>query len=161
MNRAGHVGIAIAVYAPLGFLVARTGAGSLAIVGAATTAALAPLPDVDNEVPLASHRGASHTVWFAVVVAVVLGGIGRELGTATPLAAPAVARRVGWLVGLSAIGSHLAGDALTHAGVRPLAPVGPRVAFGWVSSGDGPIDRVLLWLGIGVLSVALWIGTNG
>ena len=96
MYREGHVGAALLAYAPVGFVVAAAGFRFLSLIGGIGVAALAMLPDYDQKVPGVDHRGPTHTVWFAVVVGVVT------------------------------IGSHIAADALTPAGVRPFAPVRTR-----------------------------------
>jgi inner membrane protein len=65
VHREGHVGAALALYAPVGFPAFVSGFRSLAVLGAIGAVALAMLPDQDMRIPLVSHRGITHTLWFA------------------------------------------------------------------------------------------------
>lgn len=156
MRRTGHYGAALVLYAPLGFALAASGRPDLALIGGAVTLALAPLPDYDLRVPLLTHRGATHTVLFAVLVGVALGGAGRFLGglggNPETIVAP-----VGFAVGLLAIGSHLLADALTPAGITPFWPVFSRTYSLNVARADNPLANYgLLALGV-FLTAALFV----
>jgi inner membrane protein len=126
MYQTGHYGAALLAYAPLGFVVAAAGLQSLALVGGALALALAMVPDWDTKLPVVAHRGPTHTVWFAVLVAlaVAAGGfvLAQSRGTVTALALAGFA----FLVGFVTICSHIAADAMTPMGVTPFTPVSDR-----------------------------------
>jgi len=77
------------------------------------------VPDLDQRVPGIAHRGSTHTIWFALVVGVITAITAVVLATAGPV----LSAVTGFVVGASTIGSHIAADALTPAGVRPWRPV--------------------------------------
>ena len=166
----GHVGAALLAYSPVAFVALGSGAPRLAVAGAATTVALASLPDVDLYVPGVAHRGHVHTVWFAVAVgatcAVAFAAGGDPpiaLSTGGPDAAGSDALRLdvfGFVVGTAAICSHLAADALTPMGVAPFAPLRRRrISLGLTRSADRGANRRLLLLGLVTAVGAALCGT--
>ncbi|PSP82116.1 metal-dependent hydrolase [Halobacteriales archaeon QS_1_68_17] len=161
MYRTGHYGAALLCYAPLGALLLVAGRPGLAVVGGAGVLALARLPDHDLRVPLLSHRGPTHTLLFAAIVGLAVGGVGWLLGSGEAFgsAGGPVLAGLGVLVGTLAVVSHLLADALTPAGVTPFWPFSSRnYSFG-VATADNPIANYgLLALGVFVsvlLAVAL------
>lgn len=159
MYREGHVGAALLAYAPVGFVVAAAGFRFLSLIGGVGVAGLAMLPDYDQKVPGVDHRGPTHTVWFAVAVGVVgaIGG-GAVGASAGPVAAVGLAA-FGFVVGVVTIGSHIAADALTPAGVRPFAPVRTRRYTYDVTKAANPIANYAL-LGIGVVVAMVGVGAG-
>lgn len=156
----GHVGAALAAYSPVAFVSLRLGWVRLAVVGAAVGVALAPVPDVDSYAPRMTHRGFTHSVWFAAVVGA--GAAGAFAGSGDLVAAPSTAglAAFGFAVGTTAILSHLAADALTPMGVAPFAPVvGRRYSLGVTRSADPVANRRLLLLGMGVAATTAVAGT--
>jgi inner membrane protein len=149
MHREGHVGMTLAVYAPIGFIAALIGGLQLALVGGIVAAGLAMLPDIDMRIPLVKHRGITHTVWFALVVGLFVGLLGVAIGSdGGPLIALGVGA-FGFLVGTVSICSHLLADALTPAGVRPYWPRNDVEYTVRVARASNPIANYLL-LGIGL-----------
>ena len=73
MHKEGHIGAALLVYAPLGFVTAVVATLDCAVLGALAAAALAMVPDLDMRVPGIKHRGVTHTVHFAVAVGLSVG----------------------------------------------------------------------------------------
>ena len=80
MNRQGHTGMTLLVFAPLAYLLASDGKLLLAGVCWLGIQAVEPLPDRDFQVPGLSHRGVSHSLLAVLVVGGVLGGIGWLIG---------------------------------------------------------------------------------
>ena len=135
MYRKGHFGIALAV-ASLLVVLAPTPAG---IVIAALSILVEPFPDRDQTIDRVAHRGFSHTIWFALIVALVTGGAAAVVGatlleipglSSTTLGVVFAPARVGSVVvagTLLGIFSHLAGDVITVGtgdyGVQPLWPL--------------------------------------
>ena len=159
MHREGHVGAALLAYAPVGALTLTLGFGTLALLGAGGAVVLAMLPDYDQRVPGLEHRGPTHTVWFALAVGVVLavlGGLsGAEHGLLSALALAVWAS----VVGVATVGSHILADALTPAGVRPLAPYRDDFYCYDLARARNPLaNYALLALGMLAAGAALALG---
>lgn len=180
MHRNGHVGITLLCYAPV-LLVIGTRAEWLlpaAVVAAVLLADLllpvrllvrgatgrrssvsfspAMLPDLDMRLPMVTHRGITHTVWFAVLTAAVAGAIGYQAGRMVGstlfagVASPGLlgAAFCGYL-GLHAVLTHLLGDVLTPAGIRPFSPLVERsFSLGLVRAANRPANLGLYAAGI-------------
>lgn len=123
MHREGHIGAALAAYAPLGAVVLALGFETAAVGGAVGAVGLAMVLDYDQQVPWIKHRGVTHTVRFAVVVLIATALLGAFLGYLHPETALLET------IGLSAFGaavggitilSHIGADALTPMGVEPF-----------------------------------------
>jgi len=153
VHREGHVGAALALYAPVGFPAFVSGFRSLAVLGAIGAVALAMLPDQDMRIPLVSHRGVTHTVWFALLVAGVLGVAGVYLGREQGVTGAAGIGAFAALVGFVTIVSHIAADALTPMGVRPFAPVRGRKYTVALATASNPIANYLLLVLGGAIAV--------
>lgn len=134
MNREGHVEAALALYAPVGFFMKVSGFPSLAMVGAIGAVALAMLPDQDIRIPVVFHRGITHTIWFALLVAGVLGLAGAFLGREKGVAGGIWVGIFAAVVGFVTIVSHIAADAITPMGVNLL----PRSRTGRTPSPSPP-----------------------
>ncbi|WP_418284311.1 metal-dependent hydrolase [Halorubrum sp. DTA46] len=167
----GHVGIALLAYAPIAAVVRAAGEPELAVLGAAVAVAFATLPDADHWFPI-PHRGPTHTVAFAVGVAIAVatttaavltvfaGGVtvdGPMAGGVTPLF-PVIPLFVGG-VAFTSVCSHLAGDAITPMGIRPLRPVSEaHVTLNLTPAKDPWANR--LFFGVGVVALALALGVS-
>ena len=153
MYKYGHVGAALLLYAPVGFLLLTSGLGELAVLGGLLSIALSTLPDADHSLPLVSHRGITHTVYFALGIGVFVGLLGylsADLLGYDPLLLAAV----GFGVSTLAICSHLLADSITPMGIRPFAPL-----WGWHYSANvvpakNPIANFLL-LATGIMAVTV------
>lgn len=159
MHQEGHIGAALLAYAPVGAVTLALGFDTLALLGAAAVAALSMLPDVDHRVPGIAHRGPTHTVWFVLGVAAVLGLLG---GLAGSEAGPVAALGLGSFavaVGVAALGSHLLADSLTPTGIRPFAPWRSRhYSYDLTTSANRMANYALLALGVVAAGVALAVG---
>jgi inner membrane protein len=161
MYRTGHYGAALLVYAPAGAIAIALGFETLALAGGAVAVWGAKLPDVDLKLPLVSHRGVTHTVWFALLAGVVLGGVGVLVGANRGSLEAAGLAAFGATVGVLTIGSHILADALTPMGVRPFAPVSDREYSLALATADSPIANFgLLVLGIAGAALAFVAGTT-
>jgi inner membrane protein len=151
MYRTGHYGAALLAYAPLGFLCLATGRPTLAAVGAVLSLGLSMVPDWDHWLPIVSHRGVTHTVWFALFVGSLLGAAGWRLGRHVGFAARPHLGAFGLAVGSVAILAHVFADALTPMGVRPFAPLCEDTISLRVMRAGNPVGNGLL-LVLGVLA---------
>lgn len=152
MHREGHYGAALLAYTPLGVVATLVAGPQFALVGAVAAVGLAMAPDVDVRVPGLAHRGPTHTVWFALLVGVVLGGAGGAVGaTRGDVLATVGLGLFAFCVGVVSVCSHVAADALTPAGVTPLAPIDDRHVSYSVARASNPLANYgLLALGVAV-----------
>lgn len=156
MYRTGHYGAALLAYAPLGFCTLVVGFRDLALLGGAVALALATLPDIDHRLPGVSHRGATHSVWFAVAVGVLVGVAGVAVGAGRGTLGGAGVGLFGFAVGTVAILSHLGADALTPMGITPFAPLrGDHYSLDVTRAANPVANAVLLVAGIAVTAGAL------
>ena len=159
MYRNGHVGASLVVYAPFGFLVTALASIEVAAAGAFGVASLAMVPDLDTRVPFVEHRGITHTVWFALFVGVVLGGVGLAVGLQRGLAEALLFGAAAFLFGAVTIVSHILADALTPTGIRPYAPVrDTEYSLDLFTAANPFANYGLLGLGGVVVAVALVAG---
>jgi len=161
MYQYGHYGAALLAYAPVGLVVAGTGNAEAAILGGVAAAGLSTLPDVDHRLPLVEHRGPTHTVWFGLAVAITTGVLGVVAGGQRgPLAAMGLGA-LGFVVGELAVGSHIAADALSPAGVEPFAPLRTDWYSADLVRAKNPVANVaLLVLGVLTAALALAVGVR-
>ena len=160
MYQTGHYGVALLAYAPVGFVVTAAGFRTLALVGGALAVALAMVPDWDTRVPFVAHRGPTHTVWFAVLVAAVVaaGGflVGQPRGVATAIALAGF----GFVVGFVTICSHIAADSITPMGVTPFTPFSDRhITYDVVPAKHTVANYLLLGVGVAASAGALGLAT--
>ena len=123
MQRDGHVGIGLALYAPFAFLLAWGGLLTPLALGAVGVAFASTAPDVDLRLPLVAHRGITHTLLAAAVaglayaaagVYLAQAGVGVRAGADAALPGhpglvPVAAGGFGFLVGTLSILGHLLG----------------------------------------------------
>ena len=129
MHQEEHYGAALLAYAPLGAVLAAIGGQQPAVLGLVTVAALAMVPDQDQRIPRITHRGITHTVWFALVIGLAVGLAGAYVGNVLSdgaIRTIVLAGGFGFVVGTLSILSHIAADALTPMGVTPFIPVDDR-----------------------------------
>lgn len=158
MKYLGHIGVALLMYAPACFIL-LTIDPVLAYVGGAVVVSLSSLPDCDKGLPFVPHRGPTHTVLFAAIVASILGILGWFLAPATPFEGPVLAA-IGTSLGLLSVGSHILADAVTPMGVSPFWPFSDQTYTLALTRADDPVANWLL-LSIGVLSIVVVIGLAG
>ncbi|MFB6188125.1 MAG: metal-dependent hydrolase, partial [Halobacteriaceae archaeon] len=118
---------------------------------------LAMVPDYDQRIPGLSHRGITHTVYFAGIVGTILGLLGLGLGASVSVPAALGGSVFGFLVGMATIGSHILADMLTPAGVDPLHH-GNRRSYELVRSDSTLANYGLFALGVLAIGGAVLIG---
>ncbi len=158
MYRNGHYGVALLAFAPIGVALVTAGFVEFAFVVGAGTLWLAMLPDVDLRIPGVSHRGITHTVWFALLVGTALGAVGfavGQVGFGAPYG-PETLALVGAVTGGLSVGTHLLADALTPMGIRPLWPLSGRKFTLSVVTADSRFGNYGL-LSLGVFVTAAWV----
>jgi inner membrane protein len=90
---------------------------------------LVMLPDIDQNIDRLTHRGKTHTIWFAVIAAVTFGIAGAVVGSLTMELAPESENLplfsglfFGYLA-FHGVVTHLLGDVLTPWGIWLFRPV--------------------------------------
>lgn len=165
--RKGHYGVALLMFAPVGFALLATGRVDLAIVTGGAMLWLAMFPDLDHRVPGIPHRGPTHSLLFAALVGGAFAAVGAALGTVTggvgsagvgstdgvPLSV------IGFAIGALTIVTHLLGDALTPAGVNFLWPVSARTYTIGLWRADSTIANYGLFVtGVFAAGAATYLG---
>ncbi len=143
------MGAALMCYAPLATVLTIAVGAEPAVVVGLLVVGLSMLPVIDMRLPLVTHRGPTHTVYFLVAVAgaLTIGGILLGIAGGSIVGGILVGLLLG-LIGAVAVGSHLLADMLTPAGVD-LYATGSRRSYN-VARAANPIANYAL-LGLGVL----------
>ncbi|WP_247728475.1 metal-dependent hydrolase [Halovivax limisalsi] len=121
MHWPGHVGLGVLAYLPLYLWLAAAESTTLAVIGLVVAVGASMLPDVDIELSI-PHRGPTHTLWFVAIATVLATVVGYALGIWIGRPGATAALAIGGAMGLS-LTSHVAVDALTPMGIRPLEPL--------------------------------------
>ena len=160
MLRVGHYGLAMLAYAPIAVRFGGTDARLAVLAGVPILLLAARLPDADRRLPLTSHRGFTHTLWFVALLPLALVSVVAGHVSPSSLDGSRWILSFGYLTALAGGLSHLVGDALTPMGIRPLWPVSDRrIAASIVRSEDPMANTLLLLAGLGALAIAtsgLW-----
>lgn len=119
----GHYGMAMALYAVVGYVLLKRGYVRDALSGGGIVLAYTLFPDMDGKLSFVVHRGVTHTLWFAVVV-----GAFCVVVVSTSLARRErreAVRGAGWafFLGAFAVVAHLLADVVNPWGIMPLYPV--------------------------------------
>jgi len=125
---AGHYGVSLLAYAPVGATLVGAGRADLAFVGGAVVLWLATLPDVDHRLPFVEHRTVTHTIPFALLIGAAVGGVAYVGAAALPdlFGSSETAGALGAFLGTYAIVAHLLGDVVTPSGIPLLWPLTGR-----------------------------------
>lgn len=123
----GHYGMAMALYAVVGYALLTRGYVRDALSGGGIVLAYALFPDMDGKLSFFVHRGVTHTLWFAVAV-----GAFCVLVVATSLRGRRrreAIRGAAWafFLGAFSVVAHLLADVINPWGVMPLYPVSPAL----------------------------------
>lgn len=155
----GHYGMALALYAVVGYLLLARGYGQDAFSGGGIVLAYSLFPDMDGQIEFVVHRGVTHTLWFALavglfcVLVVATSLWGRSRREATLGAAWA------FFLGAFSVVSHLLADLLNPWGVMPLHPLTPALySLDLVRATNDAANYALF--AVGVLAVALAWGAG-
>lgn len=181
MYRRGHHGVALLVYAPVAYVLLDENRPILAAVGAVLMFLLATFPDIDQRIRFVKHRGATHTVLFALVVGVLLAGFGWLVGNATTGLADQFVAVVssssdgahtsgsilslfserfsaiqlalfGFFIGTMAVLSHLLADLLTIMSFSPFWPLTSWSCSLGITKAANPASNWLLYM-VGLLAI--------
>lgn len=160
MFRPGHYGVSLALYSPVGCWLVATGETTAALAGGAGLLALSMLPDVDTLLPVVPHRGPTHTLPFAVLVAGVTWAAATATGFGAHPVGPVELSSFAAGVAAFAILSHLAADVLTPMGVALLWPLSRRrYTLSLCRASNRVANYLLFALGVFATASAAYLGT--
>lgn len=157
MHKRGHIGAALAAYAPLAFVATAVGGVEIGALGGVAAAGLSMLPDYDQRIPFIKHRGRTHTIRFAVAVGVVLAVAGLLAGLSYGILGAVGGLLFGFALGAGTILSHIGADALTPAGVEPFED-GRHYSYEIVRAANPIANYLLLGVGGGAALLAVVFG---
>lgn len=128
MYKNGHRGLALFLSAPIVAVLILLELYALAILFSSAAFFMPSIPDIDihlQEYLPISHRGITHTIWFALIVGVLFSLCGYGLSFLPKFALLSI---VGvslpvfivfcWFIGFSVIMFHICGDIITPMGVN-------------------------------------------
>ncbi|WP_166035622.1 metal-dependent hydrolase [Halorussus pelagicus] len=153
----GHYGLALALYAVVGYALLSRGYARDALSGGGVVLAYALFPDLDGQFAFLVHRGVTHTLWFALAVGglcvLVVASSLRERPRREALRGALWA----FFLGSFAVVSHLLADLLNPWGVMPVYPVSPALySLDLVRATNDAANYAMLAFGVGCATAA-WI----
>lgn len=156
----GHYGMALLLYAVVGYVLVSRGYVRDGLWGGGIVLAYTLHPDIDRQVDFLIHRGVTHTLWFAVAVGLLcLLAVANSLRTRPRREA---VRGAAWafFLGAFSIVAHLAADVITPWGVMPLYPLTPALyTFDLVYARNATANYALFTAGIFAVSAA-WVAAH-
>lgn len=168
MKRVGHFGAAGVTAGIVSIPVVSLGLYVEALVLALGIVLGDLLPDLDRKIWFVTHRGITHTIWFALAVGAALTVSGvtfaailwANLGLAGVGVARSTAMQAGiWfgLGGVIGVGSHLIADSITTWGVRPLEPVDDRKMGIELTTASSQTANYLFLIAAAVVYPVAWV----
>ncbi|WP_135830424.1 metal-dependent hydrolase [Halorussus halobius] len=158
----GHYGVALTLYALVGYALLSRRYDSDALYGGGVVVAFALLPDVDGDVAFLVHRGVTHTLWFALGVGAVCVLVVASSLRGRPRREAIRGACWAFFLGAFAVVAHLLADVLNPWGVMPLYPLSPKLyALDLVYATNDAANYALLALGVGAATLAWVAGRAG
>ncbi|NHN58726.1 MULTISPECIES: metal-dependent hydrolase [Halorussus] len=158
----GHYGMALALYAVVGYALLRRGYVRDALSGGGIVLAYTLFPDLDGRFDFLVHRGVTHTLWFAAAVGALC-----VLAVATSLRGRPRREAVrgalwAFFLGSFAVVAHLLADVINPWGVMPIYPVSPALySLDLVRATSDAANYAMLAGGAAVATAAWLAGRPG
>ena len=166
MNKLGHTGLTLGLYAPIAFILIALDHPILALFGLLGMLAATNVPDVDTLLPFLTHRHQTHTFAFAAFVPVLVAILLVLFHLALPIL-PAVVPTFWLLVSFFSlmtgfgILSHLLGDAFTPHGVRPYRPISEtKISFDLFRSNSPHANGLAFVFGLAAVMAGFLAGIS-
>jgi len=171
MLRQGHIGVSLVLSSAVVYAAGKMDMLFVGIYFCSVLIFTEGLPDLDTSVPFVTHRGITHTLWFAIAVSIISGVIGG--GTVLYLAETAIWESipvevspltVGIVTGLGGglgIISHLLGDLITPWGIEPFVPLSDRKVRVKLTTASNTTVNAAVFLSGVVLSGAALVVSSG
>lgn len=153
----GHYGVALALYAAVGYALLSRGYVRDALSGGGVVLAYAMFPDLDGQVAFLVHRGLTHTLWFGLAVGALCALVVAPSLRARPRREALRGAAWAFFLGAFAVGAHLAADLLNPWGVMPAYPVSTALySLDLVRATNDAANYAMLAFGVGCAAAA-WI----
>lgn len=128
MYKSGHRGINMLLFSPIFFIMIIFEYIIIGILSVIVITYFASIPDIDLKCRFLTHRGFTHTYSFGIFIGMIFSIIGLfvlmvfiNMGIVAPSILTIIGVSVwGFFVGLFIVLSHVIGDIITPAGVRPF-----------------------------------------
>ncbi|WP_132060764.1 metal-dependent hydrolase [Halorussus amylolyticus] len=155
----GHYGMALALYAVVGYLLLARGYDRDALSGGGIVLAYALFPDVDGQIEFVVHRGVTHTLWFALAVGLFCVAVVATSLWGRSRREAALGATWAFSLGSFSVVSHLLADLLNPWGVMPLYPLTPALySLGLVRATNDAANYALFAFGVLVAATAWALG---
>ena len=136
MYKSGHTGLSLLFYSPLLYLFIEFNELAFASIGLIIIISYSSVPDLDFKVPGVKHRGYSHSLIGAVIIAlpmsiiayfsyIYLNKLTVEFGGELAYS-PMLMSVFAFILAFFAVLTHYAGDIVTPSGIPILAPVSKK-----------------------------------
>ncbi|WP_435178389.1 metal-dependent hydrolase [Halorussus sp. AFM4] len=153
----GHYGMALALYAVVGYALLRRGYVRDALSGGGIVLAYAMFPDLDGRVDFLVHRGVTHTLWFAAGVGLFCVLVVSTTLQDRPRREAIRGALWAFFLGSFAVVAHLLADVINPWGVMPVYPVSPVLySLDLVRATNDAANYAMLAGGVAV-AIAAWL----
>ncbi|QCS43900.1 metal-dependent hydrolase [Natrinema versiforme] len=157
MHKSGHTGGYLLVWTAISFLfLLPQGLFRVSVIGYILGIPLVMVPDEDQSFPLATHRGFSHTFWFALIFGAIFFIIGLKMSPTLAAIGASIPPVYLFFIGFVIIITHIFLDSHTPMGVKPLAPVSEKQYSGDISSNSKLWNWLFYVIGIVGTIVAIY-----
>jgi inner membrane protein len=155
----GHYGMALLLYAIVGYVLLSRGYVRDALSGGGIVLAYTLFPDVDGKFEFLVHRGVTHTLWFAVAVGLFCVLVVSSSLVGRPRRQAIRGGLWAFFLGAFAVVAHLLADVINPWGVMPIYPVSPALySLDLVRATNDAANYAMLAAGIGIALFAWFAG---
>jgi inner membrane protein len=155
----GHYGMALALYAVVGYVLLSRGYVRDALSGGGIVLAYTLFPDMDGQFEFLVHRGVSHTLWFSLAVGTLCVLVVASSLVKRPRREALRGALWAFFLGNFAVVAHLLADLLNPWGVMPVYPVSPALySLDLVRATNDAANYAMLAAGIGIALLAWFAG---
>lgn len=158
----GHYGVALLLYAAVGYALLSRGYSQDALYGGGIVLSYTLFPDMDGKFDIFLHRGMTHTIWFALAVGVFCVLIVASSLWRRPRGEAIRGALWAFFLGSFAVVAHLLADVLNPWGVMPVYPLSPALySLDLVRATNDAANYALLALGVAIATLAWVAGRPG
>ncbi|MFC7080520.1 metal-dependent hydrolase [Halorussus caseinilyticus] len=155
----GHYGMALALYAVVGYALLSRGYVRDALSGGGIVLSYTLFPDVDGQFEFLVHRGVTHTLWFALAVGVFCVLVVASALPNRPRREAVRGALWSFFLGSFAVVAHLLADVLNPWGVMPIYPVSPALySLDLVRATNDAANYAMFAGGVAVATAAWFAG---
>ncbi|NEU57015.1 metal-dependent hydrolase [Halorussus sp. MSC15.2] len=156
----GHYGMALALYAVVGYGLLSRGYERDALSGGGIVLAYTLFPDLDGQFEFLVHRGVTHTLWFALAVGVFCVLVVASSLRHRPRREAIRGALWAFFLGSSAVVAHLLADVINPWGVMPFYPVSSALySLDVVRATNDTANYAMLAAGVGIATVT-WLAAR-